>query len=127
MAGAIKKNRHRETWSTFLCLLLPCLSETVLSLEYRSDELLKLKILSFFYNYAVFFFFFVNEGSASSVNSSNENYYHYVSHTAHHHNFFGNNAFHSLAFFIVDHQVAIIIIYSISCFIEMRPYELTLS
>ena len=56
MAGAIKKNRHRETWSTFLCLLLPCLSETVLLLEYRSDELLKLKILFFFYNYAVFFF-----------------------------------------------------------------------
>ena len=68
------------------------------------------------------FFFFVNEGSASSVNSSNENYYHYVSHTVHHHNFFGNNAFHSLAFFIVDRQVAILIIYSISCFIEMRPY-----
>ena len=72
------------------------------------------------------FFFFVNEGSASSVNSSNENYYHYVSLAAHHHNFFGNNAFHSLAFFIVDHQVAILIIYSISCFVEMRPYELTL-
>ena len=55
MAGTIKKNRHRETWSTFLCLLLPCFSETVLLLEHRSDELLKLKILSFFLLCGLFF------------------------------------------------------------------------